>query len=115
MKYNAYKKIRALVLIATIAFFAVSAINGMVGLFDSISATAASAASARMDNDVMLNIEYRLKNDEGLQKAGDVVAYQQFALREAKGADLSLSENEAKALKAVKLTDKKKEPLLTCR
>lgn len=67
-------------------------------------------------NDVMLNIEYRLKNDEGLQKAGDVVAYQQFALREAKGADLSLSENEAKALKAVKavkLTDKKKEPLLT--
>ena len=63
-------------------------------------------------NDVMLNIEYRLKNDEGLQKAGDVVAYQQFALREAKGADLSLSENEAKALKAVKLTDKKK-PLLT--
>ena len=56
MKYNAYKKIRALVLIATIAFFAVSAINGMVGLFDSISATAASAASARMDNDVMLNI-----------------------------------------------------------
>ena len=64
-------------------------------------------------NDVMLNIEYRLKNDEGLQKAGDVVAYQQFALREAKGADLSLSENEAKALKAVKLTDKNKEPLLT--
>lgn len=64
-------------------------------------------------NDVMLNIEYRLKNDEGLQKAGDVVAYQQFALREAKGADLSLSENETKALKAVKLTDKKKEPLLT--
>lgn len=63
-------------------------------------------------NDVMLNIEYRLKNDEGLQKAGDVVAYQQFALREAKGADLSLSENETKALKAVKLTDKKK-PLLT--
>ena len=56
MKYNAYKKIRALVLIATIAFFAVSAINGMVGLFDSVSATAASAASARMDNDVMLNI-----------------------------------------------------------
>lgn len=64
-------------------------------------------------NDVMLNIEYRLKNDEGLQKAGDIVAYQQFALREAKGTDLSLSENEAKALKAVKLTDKKKEPLLT--
>lgn len=56
MKYNTYKKIRALVLIATIAFFAASAINGMVGLFDSISATAASAASARMDNDVMLNI-----------------------------------------------------------
>ena len=53
MKYNTYKKIRALVLIATIAFFAASAINGMVGLFDSISAT---AASARMDNNVMLNI-----------------------------------------------------------
>ena len=34
--------------------------------------------------DVMLNVEFRLKNDEGLQKAGDIVAYQQFALREAK-------------------------------
>ena len=63
--------------------------------------------------DVMLNVEFRLKNDEGLQKAGDIVAYQQFALREAKGTDLALTENEQKALKAVKLTDKKKEPLLT--
>ena len=63
--------------------------------------------------DVMLNVEFRLKNDEGLQKSGDIVAYQQFALREAKGTDLALTENEQKALKAVKLTDKKKEPLLT--
>ena len=63
--------------------------------------------------DIMLNVEYRLLRDEGLQKAGDIVAHQQIALREAKGSELNLSETALKALKAVKLTDKKKEPELT--
>ena len=63
--------------------------------------------------DIMLNVEYRLLNDEGLQKAGDIVAHQQIALREAKGTELRLSETALKELKAVKLTDKKKEAELT--
>ena len=63
--------------------------------------------------DIMLNVEYRLLHDEGLQKAGDIVAHQQIALREAKGTELNLSETAQKALKAVKLTDKKKEAELT--
>ena len=63
--------------------------------------------------DIMLNVEYRLLRDEGLQKAGDIVAHQQIALREAKGTELKLSETALKALKAVKLTDKKKEAELT--
>ena len=63
--------------------------------------------------DIMLNVEYRLLRDEGLQKAGDIVAHQQIALREAKGSELNLSETALKALKAVKLTDKKKEAELT--
>ena len=60
--------------------------------------------------DVMLNVEFRLKKDEGLLKAGTVVAHQQLPIREFAGTILSADANSAKA---VKLTDKKKEPQLT--
>ena len=60
--------------------------------------------------DVMLNIEFRLKKDEGLLKAGHIVAQRQMPIREYKGADLTVAEAKTKA---VKLTDKKKEPQLT--
>ena len=60
--------------------------------------------------DVMLNVEFRLKKDEGLLKAGDIVAHQQLAIRECKGNDLAINPAQTKA---VKLTDKKKEPMLT--
>ena len=60
--------------------------------------------------DVMLNIEFRLKKDEGLLKAGHVVAQRQIPIREFKGNDLAVN---ATAAKNVKLTDKKKEPQLT--
>ena len=60
--------------------------------------------------DVMLNVEFRLKKDEGLLKAGTVVAHQQLPIREFQGADLTI---DPSAVKAVKLTDKKKEPQLT--
>ena len=61
-------------------------------------------------NDVMLNIEFRLKKDEGLLKAGTIVAHQQLPIREFLGTDLTVATT---ASKAVKLTDKKKEPQLT--
>ena len=57
--------------------------------------------------DVMLNIEFRLKKDEGLLKAGHIVAQRQMPIREFTGNDLAV--NPA-SLKAVKLVDKKKEP-----
>ena len=60
--------------------------------------------------DVMLNVEFRLKKDEGLLKAGDIVAHQQLPIREFQGTDLTVA---SAAAKAVKLTDKKKEPQLT--
>ncbi len=60
--------------------------------------------------DIQLNVEYRLKKDEGLQKAGDIVAYQQLPIREFKGTDLAVTAAETKA---VKLTDKKKEANVT--
>ena len=60
--------------------------------------------------DVMLNVEFRLKKDEGLLKAGTVVAHQQLPIREFQGTDLTI---DPTAAKAVKLTDKKKEPQLT--
>ena len=60
--------------------------------------------------DVMLNVEFRLKKDEGLLKAGTVVAHQQLPIREFQGTDLTIAPTAAKA---VKLTDKKKEPQLT--
>ena len=60
--------------------------------------------------DVMLNIEFRLKKDEGLLKAGHIVAQRQMPIREFTGNDLSV--NPA-SLKAVKLVDKKKEPQIT--
>lgn len=60
--------------------------------------------------DVMLNIEFRLKKDEGLLKAGDIVAHQQLPIREFAGSDLAV--NPVKT-KAVKLTDKKKQPQIT--
>ena len=60
--------------------------------------------------DVMLNIDFRLKKDEGLLKAGDIVAHQQIPIREYKGADLNV---DAAKTKNVKLADKKKEPQLT--
>lgn len=59
--------------------------------------------------DVMLNIEFRLKKDEGLLKAGTIVAHQQLPIREFQGTDLTVA---PAAAKAVKLTDKKKEPQL---
>lgn len=60
--------------------------------------------------DVMLNVEFRLKKDEGLLKAGTVIAHQQLPIREFKGADIAQAPT---ATKAVKLADKKKEPQLT--
>lgn len=60
--------------------------------------------------DIQLNVEYRLKKDEGLQKAGDIVAYQQLPIREFKGTDLAVTAAETKA---VKVTDKKKEANVT--
>ena len=60
--------------------------------------------------DVMLNIEFRLKKDETMLKAGDIVAHQQLPIREFTGSDLAVNPT---ATKAVKLTDKKKEPQLT--
>ena len=60
--------------------------------------------------DIQLNMEYRLKKDEGLQKAGDIVAYQQLPIREFKGTDLAVTAAETKA---VKVTDKKKEANVT--
>ena len=63
--------------------------------------------------DVMLNVEYRLKKDEGLLKAGDIVAHQQLPLRECKGTDLHLSDSDVQALKGIKLSDKKKDAQIT--
>ena len=63
--------------------------------------------------DVMLNVEYRLKKDEGLLKAGDIVAHQQLPLRECKGTDLRLSDSDVQALKGIKLSDKKKDAQIT--
>ena len=60
--------------------------------------------------DVMLNLEFRLKNDEGLLKAGDIIAHQQLPIREVAGSDIAI---DASHTKAVKLTDKKKEPNIT--
>ena len=60
--------------------------------------------------DVMLNFEFRLKKDEGLLKAGTLIAHQQLPIREMKGIDISVS---PEAAKAVKVVDKKKEPQLT--
>ena len=60
--------------------------------------------------DVMLNLEFRLKNDEGLLKAGDIVAHQQLPIRQTTGTDMAVSASSAKA---VKIADKKKEPVLT--
>ena len=48
--------------------------------------------------DIQLNVEYRLKKDEGLQKAGDIVAYQQLPIREFKGTDLAVTAAETKAV-----------------
>ena len=60
--------------------------------------------------DVQLNIDFRLKADEGLLKAGDIVAHQQLPIREQHGSDVALG---TASTKAVKLTDKKKEPQIT--
>ena len=57
--------------------------------------------------DVQLNVEFRLKKNEGIQKAGDIVAYQQIALREQNGSKVGFG---LASTKAVKLIDKKKEP-----
>ena len=57
--------------------------------------------------DVQLNIEFRLKKNADMLKAGDIVAHQQLPLREIKGSQVALN---AASTKAVKLINKKKEP-----
>lgn len=57
--------------------------------------------------DVQLNIQFCLKKAEKLLPAGFVVAHQQLPIREQKAFGVALA---ATADKAVKLTDKKKEP-----
>ncbi len=69
--------------------------------------TLSSLTSAR---DVQLNIEFRLKKDDGLLHAGDIVAYRQIPLREQQGTDLTAS---ATPTKGVLVTDKKKQPEVT--
>ncbi len=60
--------------------------------------------------DVQLNIVFRLKRDEGLLHAGDIVAYRQLCLREGEERQIF---PRAAATAIVKVVDKKKEPQLT--
>ena len=63
--------------------------------------------------DVMLNVEYRLKKDEGLLKAGDIVAHQQLPIREWTNSDAEYTQNIITDKHAVKVVDKKKLPTIT--
>ena len=67
-------------------------------------------AACKDAKDVQLDITFRLKKDEGLLKAGDIVASQQIALREQKGTSMAMT---AVGDKAVKLIDKKSNPQIT--
>ncbi len=59
---------------------------------------------------MQLNIEFRLKRDEGLLHAGDIVAYRQLTMRLGEERQIF---PRAAATKIVEVTDKKKEPQLT--
>ena len=59
--------------------------------------------------ELMLNIEFRLKKAEPLMDKGQVVAYRQLAVREAKPATIQQPTQKAK----LKLTDNKKDGVIS--
>ena len=61
------------------------------------------------DGELMLNIEFRLKNAEPLMEKGQVVAYRQLVVREAKPASVQQPTQKAK----LKVTDNKKDGVIS--